>query len=548
MNDRQQIGTLDSMPLLAREGSSDWSGIERAACTIITRNHLAWARVLVESFHERHPDVPVFVVVVDSSDGYFDPSREDFHLVQLNDLDVPNVEEYCFMYPAVTACCGLKPYLLRYLLRRGIQKILYFDSDILVVGDLSSLYDRLDRAVILLTPHVTCPLPPNALLKEEDIMHSGTYNLGFVGVRSDPDADRLLDWWGRCVYPTRHVPPWENLSQDQRWMDLAPCFVERVEVVHDQGCNVAYWNLPNRHVFSTETGPLVNGQPAVFFHFSGYDPARPERLSKSVPDVGLAHSGAIGPILQGYRERLLAHGDWECRAWPYSFDFFDNGARIPLVARFLYRHLAPDERRFGSPFVTGPEGSFFQWLDEAVDQPSEGPRRLNRLWYGVFRQRPDVQRAFPDVFGADRERYLAWAARAGTDYGALCTDVPPAEEEAGMPPAEAPLLTEAELSRRSLEAALETRTTQAKSEIAELQRAADERLEAILRLEKVAQERGALIAELQRAADERLETILRLEEIAQERGAVIAELQRAGLRPSIIKIIERISQSSVHRG
>jgi hypothetical protein len=38
---------------------------------------------------------------------------------------------------------------------------------------------------------------------------------------------------------------------------------------------------------------------------------------------------------------------------------------------------------------------------------------VTRLWHGVWRQRPDLQRAFPEPLGRDRRAFLRWAERYG---------------------------------------------------------------------------------------------------------------------------------------
>jgi hypothetical protein len=68
--------------------------------------------------------------------------------------------------------------------------------------------------------------------------------------------------------------------------------------------------------------------------------------------------------------------------------------------------------RFGDPLRTGP-GSYYEWLNGGVDGEPNAPGRVTRLWHAVYRSRPDLQSAFPDLSGADREAFLAWTAQSG---------------------------------------------------------------------------------------------------------------------------------------
>jgi hypothetical protein len=216
----------------------------RAACSVITANHLPRARVLVESLHRHTPALPVFVLVVDDVAGRFEPEGEDFTVVSYEALAVPHSQFLRFAYPAQGVCSTAKPYLLRYLLRQGYAELLYLDADLFVVGDLSPLFDRLAGYSVLLTPHLTEPVP-NGARAEEEPLHAGCFNAGFIGVHAGPSADRFLSWWADRVYPTAREFVWEADGYDQRWLDLAPGLVDGLHVVRDPGCNVAHWICPH---------------------------------------------------------------------------------------------------------------------------------------------------------------------------------------------------------------------------------------------------------------------------------------------------------------
>ena len=49
------------------------------------------------------------------------------------------------------------------------------------------------------------------------------------------------------------------MHYDQRWLDLVPALFDDVHIVRDPGCNVAYWNLPERYVTLTPNGIPTHG-------------------------------------------------------------------------------------------------------------------------------------------------------------------------------------------------------------------------------------------------------------------------------------------------
>ena len=144
----------------------------------------------------------------------------------------------------------MKPYLLEHLFRHySIEKLLYLDPDILILNSLDTLRNYLDEADILLTPHLLSPIPNDGRRPtEHDILKSGVYNLGFLGLRNGLESKRLLRWWSDKLYHHCIVAVEQNLFVDQRWMDLAPSLFEGVRILREPGYNVAYWNLHERSV------------------------------------------------------------------------------------------------------------------------------------------------------------------------------------------------------------------------------------------------------------------------------------------------------------
>ena len=134
---------------------------------------------------------------------------------------------------------------------------------------------------MLLTPHLTGPLGDGKYPDERDILLSGTYNLGFLGVANTPNVHGLLDWWAErceflCVSDITH-----GMFVDQRWIDLAPGFADKVRVLRDPGWNVAYWNIKHRPLAGPPDAPTAGGRPVRFYHWSSFNPTRPHRRSRS---------------------------------------------------------------------------------------------------------------------------------------------------------------------------------------------------------------------------------------------------------------------------
>ena len=384
-----------------------------AVATIVAKKYLSFARVLAESFHSIHRGVPFFVLLADETDGYFDPSAEPFHIVRLSELDIPQLERFRFHYAQQPLTYASTPYLLAHLVRRGYSRLIFIKQESLVLGDLTPVFDILDKTSIVLTPHLVAPLAgADRIERELNILLSGTFNVGMLGVAATPVAARFLEWWQDRVYAhCRHATA-SGMHYEQRWLDLVPSLFGDVHVLRDPVYNVGHWNLPDRAVTVVDDVVLVNGERCRLFRFSGYDPERPTAVTRYSPRLTRENVGPAGIVFERFHAALERHGYRETKEWPYAYGAFDSGASVPDVARSLLADLGDAAGRFGDPLRTGP-GSFYEWLNQAVDGEPNRAGTVTRLWHAVYRARPDLQSAFPDVSGADREAFLSWTAQSG---------------------------------------------------------------------------------------------------------------------------------------
>lgn len=326
---------------------------EFAACTIIAKNYLPMARVLTESWHRFHPECPMFVLMLDSPAAFASLEDESFQSIRLGQLDIPHVYALQFKYPLLELGTAVKPYLLGYLFQHyAPRKLLYLDADILILASLHKLSLALDEANVLLTPHLLAPNPDDKQHSDDlDILQTGVYNLGFLGLRNSFESHQLLSWWSKKLYHYCIDDRPGNLFVDQRWMDLVPGLYDGVQIVRDPGYNVARWNLHERAVSAEEDGFKVDGGPLYFFHFSGFNPDKPWIVSKHWFRYDIAGIGPARKLYLLYRDLVVQKGWNETRSWPYDHEFFANGMRISASMRRRYWEAGPDVSYLGNPFL-----------------------------------------------------------------------------------------------------------------------------------------------------------------------------------------------------
>jgi hypothetical protein len=395
-------------------GVDDSNHKEIAVCTVATKNNLAFVRVFTDSFAKHNPGIDIFILLVDKINGYFQPELEKYKIVTVEELRNEEIPGMLFRYNALEACTALKPYFLQYLLQKyRLSKIAYFDTDILITSNLNDLWQILEEHSIVLTPHLTEPIPTSDHYRpgEFEIMKSGTFNLGFMALRNTPDSIRFLDWWRErlslyCIYD-----PNNGYFADQKWIDLAPGYFENIYTLRDPRYNAAFWNLQSRPIQIVGDQVLLGDKPLKFFHFSGFNPENINQISKHQNRFVLNQLPEIKPLFEQYRDLLFARGYSISKHWPYSFAFFDNGIGFPDIARKIYLGLGEKAARFGDPFAAEKPSSFFQWLNESVDGQED--HSISRLWHAIYLSRPDLQSSFPDVFAKNRQQFLDWIANFG---------------------------------------------------------------------------------------------------------------------------------------
>ncbi|HEX9944072.1 MAG TPA: glycosyltransferase [Thermoanaerobaculia bacterium] len=377
------------------------------ACTIVANNYLAYARAFTRSFLERHPQGKVCVLIVDRPQPGHRYEDEPFAVTFADQLGIPGFPHFAFRYSILELNTAVKPYFLLHLHRTlGCDRACYFDPDILVLGDLAELYERLGNVDAVLTPHLTAPLEDDRVPSEREILLSGLYNLGFLGISFNERTLPFLDWWSRRLYRDCLHDVARGLFVDQRWMDFAPSFLPRVEILRDPGYNAAYWNLAHRTISGREGEWSVNGAPLRFFHFSGYDFRRPELISKFQNRFTFSDRPDVLPLFRLYDESIQREGQGEVQEFPYQYGLFDNGVPVPEVARRALRQVDPQGKRWADPFVTAGPDSFFEWLRQPADEAGSIP--LPRLALLLWDHREDLQRFFSHPWGEDRLRFAHW--------------------------------------------------------------------------------------------------------------------------------------------
>lgn len=273
--------------------------------TTCAANHLAQAKSLGESLLRHNPDYQYIIGLADKVDGRIPESYwAPFRLIEAEALNIPEFSDMQRRYNLLELNCALKSFFLHHVMKTFEPEMLFFmDSDMLVFHDFQYLEQEIEKNSILLTPHITAPYPDDGRRpQEKDILKTGIYNAGFLGLKNDTNSLQFLKWWRSRMVDQCYERPKEGLNVDQNWLNLVPLYFDGAHILKHAGCNVAYWNLHERHLHKENGSFSVDHFPLLFFHYSGYSIHQPQVLSRHQNRV--FEYVALPELLSIYRHEL----------------------------------------------------------------------------------------------------------------------------------------------------------------------------------------------------------------------------------------------------
>jgi hypothetical protein len=353
-------------------------------CTIAARNYLPYVRVLADGWH-RHHDLPLFALLIDALPGEVEVDGIDVVTPEDLAIDPDELQRMRGIYGIAEMTTALKPHLLRHLLGRGSEAIVYLDADSDVHASLAGVVDLARRHGTVLSPHLLEPVPADGLSpSESEIAWGGYYNSGFIAVTAA--AEPFLAWWAKRLRRDCLFCEPMSMHADQRWLDLVPSYFEHA-VLRDPGVNVAQWNLHERPITFAGGAFRAKGRPLRTFHFSAYDPRRPAVLASGEwPHPLRLHPGAdaaLDGLCREYGRRLLCAGWTDARAIPYRYAASASGTPLTAHRRRAYRELVIAAEAQGTdlpdPFDPSRASEFEALIADAARSDLLSPAARQRI-------------------------------------------------------------------------------------------------------------------------------------------------------------------------
>lgn len=340
--------------------------MKKIAFTICAKNYIGLALALEKSIKQYNYDIDFIIFVADEfseEEKISDLPKNIIIAKDAIDISYDQWSQMSFKYDLTEFCTSIKPSCFKYLFKIfNPDACIYFDPDILVFNSLDTIYNKLENYSILVTPHITTLQSVyTGKLNERNLLYSGMFNLGFLALKNDENARKMLDWWEIRLEDRCFQNMMENYFTDQKWMDFLPSFFPtQLLVSHDLGLNVAPWNFYEREVINRDNSYFVKNRltkceeeifPLTFVHFSGYN----------YRDL------IAGNIVQGNIKQLEVYSDYQkifdlysdfikqsdfsrYVQLSYTYNYFSNKVYISSVYRKLFRRLLEDKKNEPNPF------------------------------------------------------------------------------------------------------------------------------------------------------------------------------------------------------
>jgi hypothetical protein len=364
-----------------------------AVFTIASKNYFAQVKTLMASLKQYQPEWDRYVVLVDELEEEYRGLIIDttlYTLISARELPIPSPYKMFFRYTILELNTAVKPWgFEKLLMQDGYDAVIYLDPDIVAYRDMHELDKLMETdGAIVLTPHITAPIWDDKKPGELNILQGGVYNLGFIAVSKGVQTAEYIRWWESKLEYDCVVDLPRGLFVDQKWMEYVPAMFDNVVIFKHQGYNVAYWNLYNRKCEKNGETYYFNGDPLVFFHFSGFDPTYIKPFSKHQDRFTIDTVGAVRDIAAVYAEKVISYGYKEIKDLPYAYDKFCDGTKIIDSMRRIYNSSPKLKEKLGENPFMHPD------LFIEVDTSRGTGIIMSPIMEDIWNHRPDLQEAF----------------------------------------------------------------------------------------------------------------------------------------------------------
>lgn len=319
--------------------------------TSINTGYLDKALVLAESVKRWHPDASFHIVLADYQPGNEYINDLVDHVEFLEAFEFGADQGFLFQHNVVELCTLLKPiYGVKLAKTHQGEHIVYLDPDTRLFAPLDIVVEAHQQSDVLLTPHLlTPPASERHIIESEySALQHGLYNLGFFSFIAGENALVFLQWWAARLKHSCSTVKENGLFTDQKVVDIAPIYFDFIGILKSKRLNVATWNLFERPFEYRDSQFVIEGQPLIFYHFTGFDSGAGQRKI----EANFAQNQALEQLWQDYQQQLAKQKTKVIGCTQWSLATFDDGTPIPNMARQYFRFCISNKSDYANPFAS----------------------------------------------------------------------------------------------------------------------------------------------------------------------------------------------------
>ncbi|MFI5335312.1 MAG: hypothetical protein ACHQ5A_00905 [Opitutales bacterium] len=268
----------------------------RYFCTYFDRNYLTRGLALHRSLLAQAGEFELVVLCMDEE------TEAALRPMALRGVRLLPIAELTGLYPRLAAARTDRTLLEFYftctpwLMRHGLPRVpesellTYLDADLYFFGSPDAVYAEIGTAPVAITPH---RFPPSLAHLER----YGRYNVGWVSLRHEATGLACAtDWADQCAVWCFNQLESDRYA-DQKYLDAWSTRYPGTVSLRHPGVNSAPWNIQDGLITPDRTGPQLNGQPLIFYHFHALT-----HLGRRLYDPGLHKYDAV--MTPGLREHV----------------------------------------------------------------------------------------------------------------------------------------------------------------------------------------------------------------------------------------------------
>jgi hypothetical protein len=284
----------------------------RYFCTYFDHRFLPRALAMIESLRRWCPELRVWALCMDDASyrtlcGLRIPGVQAISLEELERSD-PELRAARDNRSRLEYFFTCTPALPLHVFRRcpEVDLLTYLDADLYFYDSPEPLFDELGGGSVGIIPH-------RFSRRVTDRARFGTYNVGWISFRRDPDGLACLRWWREQCLEWCFARVEGDRYADQKYLDQWPERFENVRVLQHKGANLGPWNLASYSITEQGGRVWVDDQRLLFFHFSSFQRVAPwlyntNLSSWHVRPFAVVRRRIVGPYISALEKLHLPGG------------------------------------------------------------------------------------------------------------------------------------------------------------------------------------------------------------------------------------------------